>query len=164
MIRMPDHDKALRQQLTTLLNGEGAHIDLEGALADVPSEARGKKAANIPHTIWRLLEHIRLAQHDILEFCTNPNYKEPKWPDDYWPKGEAPGSDHEWDASLETVDRDLERMKALVNDPKVDLFARIPWGDGQTYLREALLVADHNAYHVGEIVAVRRALGVWPEK
>ncbi len=161
---MPGNDETLRQQLTTLLNGEGAHITLHDALDGLPREVRGKKAPNIPHTIWRLLEHIRLAQRDILEFCTDPHYKEPRWPDDYWPKGEAPTSDAEWDQSLKAVERDQEGMKALVNDPKVDLFARIPWGDGQTYLREALVIADHNAYHVGEIVAVRRALGAWSDK
>ena len=161
---MPDNDKALRQQLTTFLNGEGAHITLADALDGLRKEARGKKVPNIPHTIWRLVEHIRLAQYDIVEFCTNPKYKEPKWPADYWPAGDSPESDSAWNDSLKAIHRDLERMKALVNDASVDLFAKIPWGGGQTYLREALLVADHNAYHVGEIVAVRRALREWPDK
>ncbi len=156
-----DQDKALREHLTNLLDGKGAHLTLEDALGGLPKDVRGKKPANVPHTPWRLLEHIRIAQHDIVEFCTNPKYKEPKWPDDYWPKQDGPKDDKEWQKSIDGVHQDLESMKALVNDPKVDLFAKISWGDGQTYLREALLIADHNAYHIGEIVAVRRALGAW---
>lgn len=157
----PDHDKSLREHLTNLLDGKGAHLTLEDALANLPEQARGKRPANVPHTPWRLLEHIRIAQHDIADFCVNPKYKELSWPDGYWPTQDGPKTDEAWEQSLEHFQRDLKRMKALVNDPEVDLFAKIPWGDGQTYLREALLVADHNAYHVGEIVAVRRALGAW---
>ncbi len=156
-----DQDRSLREHLTNLLDGKGAHLTLEDALDGLPEDARGKRPPNVPHTPWRLLEHIRIAQRDIVDFCTNPKYKELNWPEDYWPKDDAPKNDAEWQKSIETVQQDLERMKALVNDPKVDLFAKITWGDGQTVLREALLVADHNAYHVGEIVAVRRALGAW---
>lgn len=157
----PDHDKALRAHLTNLLDGKGAHLSLDDALAGLPASARGNKPANTPHTIWRLVEHLRIAQNDIVDFCVNPEYKELAWPDDYWPNSDGPANDAEWERSLDTIRQDLDRMKALVNDPKTDLFAKIRWGDGQTYLREALLVADHNAYHIGEIVAVRRALGVW---
>lgn len=156
-----DQDKSLREHVTNLLDGKGAHLTLEEALETLSNDARGKKPANTPHTIWRLLEHIRIAQHDIVDFCTNPKYKELNWPDDYWPKHDAPKNDAEWEKSVESVQQDAERMKELVSDSKIDLFAKIPWGDGQTYLREALLVADHNAYHIGEIVAVRRALGEW---
>jgi Mn-containing catalase len=157
------NDKALREHIVNLLGGEGAHLNFDEAIAGLPKEFRSKKARGIPHTPWRLLEHMRIAQRDILEFCTNPKYKEMKWPEDYWPKGDGPENDAEWKRSVESFHRDIERMKALVSNPKTDLFAKIPWGDGQTYLREALLVADHNAYHVGELVAVRRALGAWKE-
>jgi hypothetical protein len=158
-----DQDKSLREHLVRLLDGEGAHINLSDALDGLPKDARGKKATNMPHSPWRLLEHIRIAQHDIVDFCTDPKYKDLKWPDDYWPKAEGPKDETEWEKSIEDIGHDLERMKSLVADPKTDLFAKIPWGDGQTYLREALLVADHNAYHVGELVAVRRALGAWKD-
>jgi DinB superfamily len=152
------NDNALREHIVNLLGGEGAHLSFDDAIAGLPKEFRGKKPDGVPHTPWRLLEHMRIAQHDILNFCTNPKYKEMKWPEDYWPKGDGPESGAEWKRSVESFHGDLEQMKALVSDSKTDLFAKIPWGDGQTYLREALLVADHNAYHVGELVAVRRAL------
>lgn len=157
------NDKALREHIVILLGAEGAHINFDEAIAGLPKEFRGKRAPGIPYTPWRLLEHMRLAQADILDFCTNPKYKEKKWPDDYWPKGDGPENDAKWTRSVGSFRHDLERMKALVSDPKTDLFAKIPWGDGQTHLREALIVADHNAYHLGELVAVRRALGAWKE-
>ena len=158
-----NHDKALREHVLFLLGGGGAHLDFDKAFAGLARKFRGAKPASIPYTPWRLLEHMRLAQVDILDFCTNPKYQGKQWPADYWPKVDAPGSDAEWEASLDQFRRDLKRMQELVKHTGTDLFAKIPWGEGQTYLREALLVADHNAYHLGEIVVVRRALGAWDE-
>jgi Mn-containing catalase len=157
-----NHDKDLREHLLFLLAGGGAHLDFDKAVAKLPKKFRGAKPANVPHTPWRLLEHMRLAQNDILDFCTNPKYHEKSWPQDYWPKSDAP-SEAEWEKSIDDFRRDLKRMQELVKHTGTDLFAKIPWGDGQTYLREALLVADHNAYHLGELVLVRRALGTWDE-
>lgn len=148
----------LRQHLANLLTKAEAHVDLAGTLKDFPRELRGKKPEGSPHTPWQLLEHIRIAQWDILEFSKDARHKSPKWPDDYWPKTEAPPDDKTWDRSVLQVLADLKTMVALVNDPKRDLFAPIPHGDGQTLLREALLVADHNAYHLGQLVLVRRNL------
>jgi len=156
-----DHDKALREHIHLLLAGGSAHVDFEQAISGVLKKHRGAKPANIPHTPWRLLEHMRIAQEDIVDFCTNPGYEQKEWPAGYWPKGDGPENDAEWEKSIEEFRRDLKRMQELVKNSGTDLFSKIPWGDGQTYLREALLVADHNAYHLGELVAVRRALGGW---
>ncbi|HEY7095441.1 MAG TPA: DinB family protein [Terriglobales bacterium] len=158
-----NHDKALRQHLLELLNGGSAHTRFEDAVPDTPANVRGKKPAGLPHSPWMLLEHLRIAQWDILEFSRNAKYKSPPWPEGYWPKSEAPPSLKAWDESVEQFRRDLKAMEDLVNNPKTDLFTKIPWGDKQTILREALLLADHNAYHVAQIVDARRALGVWPE-
>ena len=154
-------DQALRDHVLELLNSRSAHLDFDKAIANLPAELRGKKAAGQEHTVWQLVEHLRIAQEDILEFSRNPDYKEMKFPDDYWPATEAPSSDEAWDKSVEAFRRDLQAVKDLVADPKTDLFAKIPWGEGQTILREAMLVADHNAYHVGQIVTVRQGLGAW---
>jgi len=148
----------LRQQLTDLLTKAEAHVDMESALQDFPRELRGQKPAGAPHTPWQLLEHIRIAQWDILEFSRNAKHKSPKWPDEYWPPTEAPPDDQAWDKSVRQTLDDLKEMAALVGDLKHDLFAPIPQGDGQTLLREALLVADHNAYHLGQLVMVHRIL------
>lgn len=148
----------LRQHLANLLTKAEAHVDLAGSLKDFPRELRGKKPEGSPHTPWQLLEHIRIAQWDILEFSKDARHKSPKWPDDYWPKTEAPPNDKAWDRSVLQVLADLREIVALVSDPKRDLFAPIPHGNGQTLLREALLVADHNAYHLGQLVLVRRNL------
>jgi hypothetical protein len=156
-----DHDKALRKQLADLLKGGGAHAKFEDVAADFPVKFRGQKPSGMPHSPWMLLEHLRIAQKDILEFCRNPKYAAPVWPDDYWPKSVAPPSDAAWTKSVAEFDKDLKVMLALIANPKTDLFARIPWSDGQTILREALLVADHNAYHVAQLVDVRRMLGAW---
>jgi uncharacterized damage-inducible protein DinB len=115
----------------------------------------------LPYSPWQLLEHLRLAQHDILDFCLNPSYEEMNWPDDYWPASPSPPSAAAWDDSVAAYRRDLEAMQRLAGDPKIDLFATIPHGSGQTYLREILLVVDHAAYHIGQIVLVRRSLGNW---
>ena len=148
----------LRQHLVNVLTKAEAHIDLESSLKDFPHELRGKKPEGSPHTPWQLLEHIRIAQWDILEFSKDARHKSPKWPDDYWPKTEAPPDDKAWDKSVKEILADLKAMTELVNDPKRDLFTALPHGDGQTLLREVLLVADHNAYHLGQIVLLRRIL------
>lgn len=154
-------DKALRQHLLDLLRGRGAHVDFQTAVADWPAELRGVKPEGLPYTAWRLLEHLRIAQWDILEFSRNPRHVSPEFPEGYWPTGEAPPDEAAWDKSIQAFRADLKAMEKLVSDPKTDLFARIPHGQGQTFLREALLVADHNAYHLGQLVTLRRLLGTW---
>jgi hypothetical protein len=156
-----DHDQSLRDHLVDLLTGGNAHAKFDDVIKDLPPKLRGTKPENFPHSPWMLLEHLRAAQWDILDFSRNLKYKSMKWPDDYWPKTEAPPSAEAWNKSIEEFHRDLEAMQALVKNPKTDLFARIPWGDGQTILREALLVADHNSYHLGQLLDVRRLLGAW---
>ena len=153
--------KALREHVLYLLDGGGAHVKFDEVIADVPASMRGRKPAGLPHSLWMLLEHLRLAQGDILEFSRNPKHVSPKWPEGYWPKREAPPSSAAWNASIKKFRQDLKAMAALVGSPKTDLFAPIAWGDGQTVLREALLLADHNAYHLGQLVDVRRLLGAW---
>jgi hypothetical protein len=148
----------LRKHLLDLLRMEGAHLSFDEAVKGFPIELRGAKPKGAPHTPWQLLEHLRIAQWDILDFSRNAAYQEMKWPDDYWPKTEAPPDDAAWDRSVEQFRRDLKAMEKLVSDASVDLTARIPHGTGQTVLREALLVADHNAYHLGQLVFVRKML------
>jgi DinB family protein len=148
----------LRQHLINLLTKADAHLDLESELENFPRELRGQKPKGAPHTPWQLLEHIRIAQWDMLEFSRDAKHKSPKWPEGYWPKTEAPAGDKAWEKSVKQVLADLDAMVDLVRDPKRDLVAKIPHGDGQTLLREALLVADHNAYHLGQIVMLRRIL------
>lgn len=158
---MPNHDKALREHLLYLLAGGGAHAKFDDAIKDLPAKLRGVKPENLPHTAWMLLEHMRIAQWDILEFSRNSKHVSPDWPEGHWPKAEAPANAAAWDNSVKEFRADLKAMEELVANPKTDLFARIPWGDGQTILREALLVADHNAYHLGQIVDLRRLLEAW---
>lgn len=148
----------LRQHLIKLLTKAEAHVDVGTALKDFPQELRGSKPAGAPHTPWQLLEHMRIAQWDILEFSLSAKHVSPKWPDGYWPKTDAPPDAKAWDKSVRQFLADLEEVCKMVNDSKRDLFAEIPYGEGQTYLREALLVADHNAYHLGQLVMVRRIL------
>ena len=154
-------NKDLRQHLVKLLKGADAHADFEHVIADFPAEARGKKPGLAEHSPWQVLEHLRIAQWDILDFSINPNYKTMEWPKEYWPETEAPPDPKAWDRSVDAFREDLKTMSALVEDERTDLFAKIPHGDGQTILREALVVADHNAYHLGEMVLLRRLLGVW---
>jgi hypothetical protein len=156
------HDQALRDHLLYLLRGGGAHLHFDAAIADLPANLRGAKAGSVPHTPWRLLEHMRIAQWDILEFSRNPKHVSPPFPDGYWPRGDAPPDPAAWDRSVSAFRADLREMEDLVANPATDLFAPIPHGDGQTILREALLIADHNAYHLGQFVVVRRLLGAWP--
>ena len=151
----------LRALLTRLLDWEDAHVGFDAVVEGIPSELRGVQPDGLPYSAWQLLEHIRLCQLDILEFCRNPSYVELK-PEDYWPRTVAPPTGDAWDQSVAEFRRDRDRLKELAVDPKVDLLAVVPNGTNQTYLRELLLVADHNAYHVGQLVALRRLLGVWP--
>jgi len=153
-------DKPLRDHLLYLLKGGGAHVSFDDALGDWPLQLAGAKVANFPHTAWMLLEHMRLAQWDILEFSRNAKHVSGKWPEEYWPASEAPSNEKAWKASIAAFKRDLRIMQQLVANRKVDLYARIPWGDGQTILREALLVADHNAYHLGQLVMLRKSIGI----
>jgi hypothetical protein len=157
-----DRDKVLREHVLYLLRGGGAHLDFEAAITDLPVALRGAKPAGVPHTPWRLLEHLRIAQWDILEFCRIPHHVSPPFPDGYWPAGDAPPDPQAWEQSVAAFRADLRAMQDLVTDPATDLFAPIPHGTGQTILREALLVADHLSYHLGQLVVVRRALGAWP--
>ena len=156
-------DAPLRTQLAKLLDWNEAHVPFDRAVDGIPSPARGRAPAEAPHSPWQILEHIRIAQHDILDFCVNPSYKEMRWPDDYWPVAAAAPAVEAWEQSVAACRRDREALQRLVRNPEVDLFSTIPHGSGQTYLREILLVADHTAYHVGELVLVRRLLGVWPD-
>jgi DinB superfamily len=159
MPKDPHH--SLRQHVVDLLAGGNAHAKFEDVIKNLPPKLRGAKPENFPHSPWMLLEHLRIAQEDILEFSRNPKYQAPKWPDDYWPKAPAPPSAAAWTKSVQQFRSDLKSMQKLVANPKTDLFAKIPWGDGQTILREALLAADHNAYHLAQLVDARRLLGAW---
>ena len=154
-------EKALRQHLVKLLKGGEAHAVFEDGIKDFPAALRGKTPQGAEHSAWQLLEHLRIAQWDILDFSTNPKYKEREWPGEYWPETQAPPDAKAWDKSVSAYHKDLKAMCALVEDEKTDLFAPIPHGSGQTILREAMLVADHNAYHLGQIVLLRRLLGGW---
>jgi hypothetical protein len=155
------NDQSLRKHLLELLDGGHAHATFEKTIADFPEKLRGEVPKGLPHSAWMLLEHMRLAQWDILDFSRNPKYKELNFPDDYWPKSPAPPNAAAWDKSVKLFQNDLAEMKSLVADLKADLFTKIPWGDDQTILREAMLVADHNAHHLGQLIDVRRLLGVW---
>ncbi len=157
-----DNDQALREHLRYLLDRGGAHLDFDTAVANLSVGLRGAKPEGVPHTPWRLVEHMRIAQCDILEFCRNPKHVSPEFPDGYWPDGDAPPDSAAWETSLEAFRADLRAMQDLVADLSTDLFAAIPHGDGQTILREVLLVADHNSYHLGQLIVVRRLLGAWP--
>jgi DinB superfamily len=157
---LPD-DSSLRTHLLELLRGGSAHAPFDDAVKDMPLDRAGVRPQGAPYSAWELLEHIRIAQHDILEFSRSADYVSPKWPAGYWPKSPAPESPRQWNASVEAVLRDRSEFEALIADPANDLHRKFPWGDGQTLLREALLTADHTAYHVGELILVRRLLGAW---
>ena len=156
-------DDPIRDQVVALLKGGQAHVTFDDAVKDFPAKQRGVKPNGMPYTAWQLLEHIRIAQWDILGFSRDSKHTSPKWPEGYWPETEKPPSDAAWNNSIAAVKRSLLEMQNLINDPKTDLNAKIPHGTGQTILREALLLADHNAYHVGQLVIVRRLLGAWTE-
>ena len=152
----------LRSHLVALLGWQDAHVSFETAIANVPADHRGTKPEGMPYSLWQLLEHLRITQRDILDFCRPTGYVELDWPADYWPRTDEPPTEGAWEESVSAFRADLQELRAMAADPSIDLFAVVPSGSTQTYLRELLLVADHNAYHVGELVAVRRTLGIWP--
>lgn len=154
-------EEAVRQHVGRLLAWEDAHVGFDTAIEDIPAAARGKMPDGLPYTPWQLLEHLRRTQRDILEFCRNSDYEELNWPADYWPASAEPPTPGAWDESVAQFRQDRTALQHLAIDPAVDLTATIPHGSGQTYLRELLLVADHSAYHIGELIVVRRLLGVW---
>lgn len=156
-------DRRLHEHLLEFLRGGAAHLDFDSAIADLPAALRGRRPPGVPHTPWRLVEHLRICQWDILEFCRNPKHVSPEYPDGYWPSGDGPPTPDAWDRSVATFRKDALAMQQLVADPNTDLLAPIPHGDGQTILREAILVADHNSYHLGQLIVVRRALGAWSD-
>lgn len=158
---MSSEDRALREQLHELVWSGNAHADIDTALEDFPVEFAGKKPTGSPHSAWQLLEHMRLAAHDLLEFSTNSEYLAPKWPEDYWPEAESPRGTEEWNASVRAFKEDCRAIAKLALDPDSNLYAQIPWGQGQTLLREILLTADHNAYHLGQLVFLRKQLDAW---
>lgn len=155
------HDEAVRQHVVNLLTSRHAHPAFDGVIKDWPASLYGAGVPEVPYTGWQLLEHIRIAQWDILEFSRDAGHVSPRWPDGYWPDGAAPPDDQAWHRSVAAFRNDMQAMITLVADPATDLYAPIPHGDGQTILREALLVADHNAYHLGQMVMLRRLLGAW---
>jgi hypothetical protein len=159
----PNETKYLRDHLLYLLQGGGAHLDFDKAVADLPLKLQGTRPPGLPHSPWRLLEHMRIAQWDIVQFCINPRHESPSFPEGYWPSGDAPPNSAAWDKCADSFRADLRTMQELVANPATDLFTPLAHGDGQTILREALLVADHNAYHLGQLVIVRRVLGAWSD-
>ena len=153
----------LRKQLLALLRGGQAHATFDEAIQDFPATHRGAVPANLPYSAWQILEHLRIALHDILDFCAPPTggYQPIEWPEGYWPKSPEPPSAHAWDITIAAIRKDLATFEALIIRPETDLYKPFRWGEGQNLLREALLVADHNAYHLGELVVIRRLLGIW---
>lgn len=158
---MAENEDALRGILARQLDWRDAHATYDAAVEGVPAEHQGTRPAGLPHSAWELLEHLRITQRDILDFCRDPDYQEPTWPDDYWPASAAPPSPESWEQSVAAYRADRAALKQLAADPAVDLYAPIPHGSGQTILRELLLVVDHTAYHVGQMILVRQLLGVW---
>jgi hypothetical protein len=154
-------DEALRLQLADFLDWKSAHVGFDDAVKGIPPKLRGTIPQGFAHSAWQMIEHLRIAQSDILDFCRNPRYEEKTWPDDYWPKAPGPKSAAAWSQSLAAYRRDRKAMQRLAADRRIDLYARIPHGSGQTYLREILLVADHASYHIAQIVDLRRAIGIW---
>jgi hypothetical protein len=158
---MAAEDQVLREQLVEFLQKGNAHVDLVSALKDFPEELRGKKPPGAPHSGWQLLEHIRFTLNDLLVFSTDPDYVAPKWPDAYWPQKDGPESAETWKTSVKALRADLDALEKLIRNPESNLYARIPWGDGQTLLREVLLAIDHTSYHLGQLVMLRKQLDAW---
>jgi hypothetical protein len=156
------HTESWRGIVASSLDWEQAHARLDSALDKLPAKLRGKRPDGLPHSVWELVDHIRRTQHDLLEFCTNPEYSEPRFPDDYWPSSPAPASDAEWDQCIGAIHADAAALAAFTTDSTGDITSRIPHGTGQTYLRTVLVDVDHTSYHVGQIVLTRRLLGAWP--
>ena len=154
---------AIRDLLSNALAWQDAHATFDDVVAGIPAEARGTQPAGLPYSAWQLVEHLRITQRDILDFCVDANYTEKNWPDDYWPSSPAPASAAAWNGSIRAFVADRKALQTLAADTSLDLEAKIPRGSGQTYLRELVLVIDHSAYHVGQLVLVRRLLGVWKE-
>lgn len=154
-------EKALRAELGEFLDWERAHVGFDRAVKGIPPRLRSKVPKGFAHSAWQILEHMRIAQEDILDFCRNPRYQEKEWPDDYWPKTSAPSSAGAWTRAIAAFRRDRRAMQRLAVNPRVNLLARVPHGTGQTYLREILLLADHNAHHVAQLIDIRRALDNW---
>ena len=151
-----------KEIVASALDWEQAHVSLDAALANFPAELRGKRPNGLPHSAWELLDHIRATQRDLLEFCTNEDYKDPKWPDDYWPSSPAPKNDAEWTACIRAFHEDVDALAKFTTETDIDLTSKIPHGTGQTYLRSVLVVIDHNSHHLGQIIITRRLLGSWP--
>lgn len=155
-------ETALREQLVALLKGGQAHATISDAVADFPADRIGERPRGAPYSAWQLLEHIRITLHDLLEFATNSEYIELEWPAGYWPQDASPGAGQSWNATIKAIHADLKSFEALVQSPTSNLYATIPWGkNGETLLREVLLAADHTSYHVGELILLRRVLGIW---
>ena len=156
-------DTILREHLVELLEGGHSHAKFDDAVAHFPQESIGIRPEGASHSAWEIVEHMRIAQNDILHFSISADHVSPNWPEGYWPASAAPGRENEWNQSLRSFRKDLAEFLALVRDPQQDLYKKFPWGSGQTLLREAMLIADHNSYHLGELVLVRRLLGAWPK-
>lgn len=155
-------DALLREQLVALLNGGQAHVKFSDAVADFPADRIGERPAGLPYSAWQLVQHIRITLRDLLEFATNSEYVELEWPGSYWPKEASPGKDQSWKETVKAIQADLKSFEKLVHSPDSNLYATIPWGkSGETLLREVLLAADHTSYHVGELILLRRVLGIW---
>jgi DinB superfamily len=159
---MSNQNATLRQQLLQALGGDQSHIDFKSAVSDFPLELGGVKPPGAPHSAWELMEHLRIAQHDILEFSRNPKHKSPPWPQGYWPEAAAPSSKKAWDASIVAFQKDAKEMSELIQDPSQDLYKPIEGGDGQTLLREALVLATHNSYHLGQLMYLKKILTATP--
>lgn len=153
--------KSIRHLLLEQLNGRNAHVDFEQAIDGLSFEEAGLPVEGLPHTVWQLIEHIRLGQDDIIEFCKNPAYEAIDWPDDYWPASDKPTDKEELAASIRAVKEGIQEMREMIQNPENDLQETFPHGNGQTLFREAMLIVDHNAYHIGQIVQIRRLLGSW---
>jgi hypothetical protein len=156
------NDRLLREQLLSLLRSQNAHMSFDEAVADFPMDQINTRIPNGSYTPWHILEHLRLTQRDILVFMTDPAYKEPSWPDDYWPAKDATATPAEWEQTISGFRADLAELERLVQDERFDLEQAVPWGSGQTHVREFMLVADHNAYHVGEFGVLRQVMQTWP--
>jgi hypothetical protein len=163
MSAQTDQNSELRKQLLALLEGGQAHVTFDDAIKDFPAELRGTVPPNLPYSAWQLLEHLRITQRDILNFSAPPTggYHAIEWPDDYWPKSVEPPTQQAWDQSIAAIRTDLKHFEDLIKKPESYLFKPFRWGDGQNLLREALLIADHTAYHLGELIVLRRLLGAW---
>lgn len=158
-----DKDKFLREQLVNLIKGDHAYMPFDHAVADFPEESINQKPTNVPYTFWHLIEHLRITQHDILDFSINKNYKYMKWPDAYWPDKNAKATKKDWNKTIKDFNLDLAKMIKLVKNPKTDLYAKFSWGEGQTVIREAMVLANHNAYHIGELAILRQTVKNWPK-